>query len=606
MQIKKAVLLLFSLWIVLLFSSPTIVYAATLTVSKSCPASATNCFASITAAINAANISTLDNIIIEPGTYTESVTLIDNLPITGRETARTILQSNGSNPVITASGLTIVNISNLTIRSIPIGIQVVNSTQVDITNNIFWGGGDGVGIQIQGTSSGQIVNNTFFDNQTAISSTVDIPITNNIFSENDVALSAVSPLTQFTSVSYNIFHNNQNIGFTYDETNPLETNIPSNVAGRTVADPKFVNPNSTPPNMDLHVQEGSAAIGTGLDGRDIGAFGGGDADTIPFIVSGLSVSSSGPDSALVTWSANKSYDVTNTDSAKQGGYNVHYRLNQADPPFDNMVTVPSTTTSAVISGLTTTAEPPAPPVLNQPDYANQTLLLTWSAVPTATKYFIHYTDIITSVTNTVDVGNTIVYALTGLVNGHDYQVTVSAVAQPTYYFSVTAFDYTVAGTNGGTPGEAHESAYSEAQPLGVGTPAESDPSDPRTAFPEAIQSYPNLPDSGCFIATAAYGYYSAPQVQALRAFRDRYLLTNSAGKAFVGWYYRYGPIGAQFINNYQWLKPLVRAALLPAVGISLFMINTDLPIKLAVMLLTGILFAYLIIRKKGIRYGGGH
>jgi hypothetical protein len=71
----------------------------------------------------------------------------------------------------------------------------------------------------------------------------------------------------------------------------------------------------------------------------------------------------------------------------------------------------------------------------------------------------------------------------------------------------------------------------------------------------------------CFIATAAYGTPMAQEIQALRRFRDEYLLTNPLGQALVNLYYKISPPIAEFITEHPSLKPIVRAGLMPVVAV---------------------------------------
>ncbi len=79
----------------------------------------------------------------------------------------------------------------------------------------------------------------------------------------------------------------------------------------------------------------------------------------------------------------------------------------------------------------------------------------------------------------------------------------------------------------------------------------------------------------CFIATAAYGTIINPYVRLLRDFRDRYLLTNHAGQAFVRLYYHYSPPVADYIAGRSVLRLIVRILLLPLIGMSWLALNFD-------------------------------
>jgi hypothetical protein len=615
---------------ILIFAVPVLLLAMLMT-SRTALAEAVELnvpgqYSSIQSALdNAANLLVLNpgntySILVEPSSTHYAVpagglVLKSSIPIRGRETARTIIDGGGGLYAVTATGVTGVSFKNFTIVNASNGILVTGNSAIAIANNVFIGMTN-TAVTIQSSAASSVTNNTFYQNTAAISRDTDLgaAITNNIFYNTTNNFPQIVQNASETTITYNLFFP--------DVNGPKGTFFIPNQTILAPADPLFVNPaqddfhiRSNPTATSPCIDHGDTAINDSIDGTpsDIGAYGGSTQDSIPFPVSGVAAAKDSADSLLVSWLSNSSYvvnDVNPIDAAKRGGYRIHYSLNKRGAPYQNDLPLASTVTSTVISGLTSTATATEAPVLNPLGFDNQTLLLSWPSVSGATGYKVYY--LITGTTDTKstpvipDTGTTPVSAtLSGLVNGTNYTVWVTAITQPVYYLAVTAFDYTITPPVFGNPGVSHESAYSSPESVVfLGSPVESAPSNTQSEFPEAFLYKPSLPNKGCFIATAAYGYYDAPQVQALRDFRDRYLETNSAGRAFVRWYYEYGPIGAAALNEHPWLKPVVRTALMPAVGGALFLTRTSTATQLLVLLLVSLMTAALIMYKKGFWRGG--
>lgn len=63
---------------------------------------------------------------------------------------------------------------------------------------------------------------------------------------------------------------------------------------------------------------------------------------------------------------------------------------------------------------------------------------------------------------------------------------------------------------------------------------------------------------GCFIATACYGDYNAPEVRVLRHYRDEVLQQSAGGRAFIKAYYTFSPPLANMLSRSEKGKKLVR------------------------------------------------
>ncbi len=102
----------------------------------------------------------------------------------------------------------------------------------------------------------------------------------------------------------------------------------------------------------------------------------------------------------------------------------------------------------------------------------------------------------------------------------------------------------------------------------------------------------------CFVATASYGHDSG-EVGLLCEFRDKCLLTNPLGTAFVKAYYTISPPIADFIAEHEGLKAAVRVALKPLIVVAEYATNDEIaPVGaawFAVFMLCGVTSSAMLV-----------
>jgi hypothetical protein len=76
----------------------------------------------------------------------------------------------------------------------------------------------------------------------------------------------------------------------------------------------------------------------------------------------------------------------------------------------------------------------------------------------------------------------------------------------------------------------------------------------------------------------------ARQVQLLRLFRDRLLLSRAWGRSFVNWYYSWSPGAAAWLRGHPFMRRLTRATLILPVAFAWLSLRTGMLTALLLLL----------------------
>lgn len=125
--------------------------------------------------------------------------------------------------------------------------------------------------------------------------------------------------------------------------------------------------------------------------------------------------------------------------------------------------------------------------------------------------------------------------------------------------------------------------FSQAISGSVTPESEPEPKDDKDTDDDTPLGSPPKGTSGCFIATAAFGSPMESDVIILRKFRDKFLLSNTPGRIFTSFYYRFSPPIAKTIEKHPILANAVRTSLQPLIFIAKALLPEETQAKVLIV-----------------------